>query len=64
MRNDLAEAHDLLMCATAYPFGGPHTVEAQLTEAKRATDGTVNAAMAYAAAQMEEEARRLSHEMK
>ena len=39
---------DLLMSATCFPFGGPEELEPQLRELRRRTDGSLNAAKAFA----------------
>ncbi len=39
---------DLLMSATAFPFGGPETVERQLKELREKTDGTLQGAIRFA----------------
>lgn len=44
---------ELLMSATAFPFGGPKTIIRQLRELKANTDGTLDAAVAYACAQLD-----------
>lgn len=38
---------ELLMSATAFPFGQPEYIEKQLKELKRKTDGTLDGAIAY-----------------
>lgn len=44
---------DFLMAATAFPAGGSDLIERQLKEAKEATDGSVEAACAFACAQVD-----------
>ena len=39
---------DLLMSATAFPFGFPDTLEKQLRQLRRRTDGSLDGAKAYA----------------
>jgi len=46
--------HDLLMGATAFPAGGPATIERQLQEARDATDGSLEQALGYACQKMRE----------
>ncbi len=51
----LPEKHygDLLMGATAFPFGDAETVERQLKELIEKTDGTLEGAYAFAAAELD-----------
>ena len=41
------EKGDLLMSATAFPFAHPETLEKQLRQLRRRTDGTLLGAQAY-----------------
>lgn len=47
---DLPESDygDLLMSATAFPFGGPEIIEEQLRELREKTDGSLWGAIAFA----------------
>ena len=50
---------DLLMSATAFPFGDPETIERQLAEAKANSDGTMEGAIAYANKQLDEAMKKI-----
>jgi len=52
---DLPESDygELLMSATAFPFGHGETIEKQLKEASEATDGSLNQAIGYAEYKMD-----------
>lgn len=50
---------ELLMSATAFPFGEPEYIEKQLKELKRKTDGTLGGAIAYAHRKLDEAMTRL-----
>ena len=43
---------NLLMSATAFPFGSPAYIEKQLRQLRKHTDGTVDGAIAYAHRQL------------
>ena len=43
----------LLMNATAFPFGSPKLILAQLKELSEKTDGTLGGAMAFAEAELD-----------
>jgi len=43
-----AEKHDLLWSATCFPFGNPEDLEPQLRKLRKRTDGSLDAAKAFA----------------
>ena len=43
-----ADSVDLLWSATCFPFGGPEDIEPQLKKLRKRTDGSLNAAKAFA----------------
>lgn len=43
---------ELLMSATAFPFGQPEYIEKQLNKLRKHTDGTLGGAIAYAHRQL------------
>ncbi len=49
------ERHELLMGATAFPFGGPETVEKQLIQLKENNITTLGSAICFAEEQMDKE---------
>ena len=49
---------NLLMSATAFPFGSPAYIEKQLRQLRKHTDGTVDGAIAYAHRQLHKAWRR------
>lgn len=55
------EAGTFLMCVTAFPFGDGDIIERQLREAKENTDGSIEAAYAYADAQVKRALDSISH---
>lgn len=46
------DKYQLLMGATAFPFGGPEIIEGQLVELKEKTDGSLDGALAFADAEL------------
>ena len=52
------EIGELLMGATAFPFGDAEYIEKQLAELKEKTDGTLDGALTYAANQLHEDMRK------
>ena len=57
---DLPESDygELLISATAFPFGHGETVERQLKETSEATDGSLEQAIGYAEMKMDEEYKK------
>ena len=56
--------HDLLICATAYPFADAETIKEQLKQAYAASGGNLRAAIAWADRQWEEDSLESENRMR
>ena len=53
-------AGELLISATAFPFGGPEIIRSQLKELRENSDGTLEGAMTYASKELDEYMARIA----